>query len=333
MRILSAILDAGAGPMVREVDEEDRPPSPYFVAARAGHQAMVAALVQAGAPLEYKWMLGGTALTTAVEEGHIDVVVELLAAGADVDNINDSAVAEQRCVCTINFSDFTPLCIAASNVHEDILDILLLAGAVLGKDRVPPVPIHEAARDERCGCLQKLLTAGVNVNWVDDQGHSALHLACLKNQHDAVKCLLRHNADITLLTDEGLSPMDVVGLRLLGSGRSTLNATQTSTAENICQALKNASCWGRRGWLVMMRSHQLATVIHESPANDDPDCGVTLGGLAVVDGFSTGPTTSCEGRESSYVDVRTDTGWSDAVSWLVRCPDLGDVFRDIVLFL
>ncbi|CAN0361259.1 unnamed protein product, partial [Scytosiphon promiscuus] len=52
--------------LVRVVDEVDRPVSPLMRAAERGHRGVVTALIDAGAPLEYKNMLGGTALTTAV---------------------------------------------------------------------------------------------------------------------------------------------------------------------------------------------------------------------------------------------------------------------------
>ncbi|CAM9254690.1 unnamed protein product [Hapterophycus canaliculatus] len=277
IEVVSALLAAdGVVPLVREVDEVDRPISAIFAAARNGHRSIVAALVDAGAPLEYKHMLGGTVLTTAVENGHDEIVVELLAAGADVNNINDAGVAAARCGCTISYSDFTPLCIATAENNKGMVDILLAAGAHLGEELTETSPLHLAAERGFLGPLESLLGARADVNLVDSGGRSALHMACCAlhvacwyNHERAVELLLRYGARPNPISHEGLSPADCVGMGALkwretSSLRSfvrdspaTLDAEETSVADRISAMLRGATAWGRRGWLVVLRArHQ-----------------------------------------------------------------------------
>ena len=233
------------------------PHSPLHLAAKNGHARFAAALIEAGAPLEYKFKMqgisGGTALEAAVSHGHAEVVLELLSAGADI---------------TVKDSYETPLLVlAADQNHEGVVEVLLAAGADLGEDRATKLPLHAAAKKGCCGPLAKLLLAGANADWADSMGRSALHLACAHGHEDAVELLLRHNASVTSLCDKGLSPHDVVAVEALkareGQGRakkysfpSTLDAAQTLAADRICGMMRGACAWRRRGWLVMLRARQ-----------------------------------------------------------------------------
>lgn len=265
--ILSSVLDIDDGFLVLvdmrdDVDDmgwdSSLPLSPLHFAR---HARFAAANIEAGAPLEYKFKIqgttGGTALETAVSKGHEEVVLELLSAGADI-NTRDSYV----------YPDVSLLWIAVEKNNEGMVDVLLAAGVDLGGDRAKNLPLHAAALRGYCGPLEKLLLAGANANWVDATGRSALHVACSFSNEDAVGVLLRHNASVTSLCDEGLSPHDVVAGEALkqqemrerrGYARrspSTLDAAQTLVADNIHGMLRGASSWARRGWLVMLRARR-----------------------------------------------------------------------------
>lgn len=181
IEVVSALLAAdGVVPLVREVDEVDRPMTAIFTAARCGHRSVVAALLDAGAPVEYKDKRGGTILTTAVENGHDEVVLELLAAGADVNNSNDQRAAIARSNITTMFPGFTTLCIATAKNNKGLVDILLAAGAHLGEHHAKTIPLHLAAEWGYVGPLESLLAAGADVNLIDSGGRSALQMACVK---------------------------------------------------------------------------------------------------------------------------------------------------------
>lgn len=207
--VLSALLElAFARTAVREVRAEISPPSAHYCAAKNGHRSCVALLIKAGAALEYKGRMGGTALTAAVRGGHEGVVLELLAAGADVHNIS----AQYDVLIFSNmYSQYTPPGIAADRNNERVVDILLAAGADFGKNRTYPLPVMIAAQEGSCASLKRLLEVGADVNVVNPSGQSALHVACVHSRERAVSLLLRHDASLAWRCDDGGdSPHDVV---------------------------------------------------------------------------------------------------------------------------
>ncbi|CAM9279583.1 unnamed protein product [Ectocarpus sp. 4 AP-2014] len=229
-----------------------------------GDRSMVAALIKAGAPLEFQSRRGGAPLATAVASDRdeaLGIVHDLLAAGADVNNAGHN---DQTRMSFVN----SPLCLAAAKNKEGMVDLFLAAGADIGNERVDILPLHAAAQHHSYGAMQRLISAGASVHQLDSRGRSALHVACRHNCEGAVKLLLQYNARVTLLCDDGLSPFDVVAIAVLkrrqlnqcwGLRRrpSTLNANETSVADRILEMLRRASAWERRAWLILVR-HRIA---------------------------------------------------------------------------
>ncbi|CBJ27583.1 ankyrin repeat protein [Ectocarpus siliculosus] len=250
---------------VQEVDDAGYSSLPILsIAAFLGGRSMVAALIKAGAPLEFQSRRGRPPLATAVASDRdeaLGIVRDLLAVGADVNNVGHNDQTKGP------FGN-SPLCLAAAKNKEGMMDLLLAAGADLGNERVDILPLHAAAHHHSCGALQRLISAGASVHQLDSRGRSALHVACLHNCEGAVKLLLQYNARVTLLCDGGLSPFDVVAMAVLNRRQlnrcwglrrrpSTLNSNETSVADRILEMLRRASAWERRGWLVLMR-HRIA---------------------------------------------------------------------------
>ncbi|CAN0402641.1 unnamed protein product [Scytosiphon promiscuus] len=127
--ILSALIAAGAGPLVQMVDEERCPLTTLRMAADRGYRSFVAKLIEAGAPVEAKGFDGETALTGAVRHRRKGVVLELLAAGADVNAMKASF--RQWAPGTGAPCNFNPLHIAVETRDEEIVNILLAAGPSL----------------------------------------------------------------------------------------------------------------------------------------------------------------------------------------------------------
>ncbi|CAM9799628.1 unnamed protein product, partial [Ectocarpus fasciculatus] len=373
--ILRALLELdGFGAEVRDVDESDyRPMSALYAAAMSGHLSIVKALIEAGAPLEFKWLMqgnrGDTALSAAVRGGHKEVVRELLAAGSSIWNTREFFMTPGQNL----------LSVAAYENREGIIDDLVAAGADLGKDRGDCLPLHVAAKEGYCRPLERLLLAGAKVDCVDGVGRSALHVACFYNQEGAVEMLLRHHACTSLLCDEGLSPCDMVAVDALETRQRrtwgprfnpcTLNVVETSVADRISGILRSASRWGRQGWLVMMRARYLdaeqvvgtsMSLLSLSTTAWNEGQGATLrDGLttenmdqdrspptsewsasAAADATptcATSPGLHCQELRKSAgpgnVTEARGCGWKGAVVWLLRCPDERGVFREVLSFL
>ncbi|CAM9753018.1 unnamed protein product [Ectocarpus fasciculatus] len=347
--------------IVREVGgPHDRPWSALDIAAHNGHRSCVKALIEAGAPLEYRsrvqGSLGDTALSRAVQRGHAEVVRELLAAGASIFNTTESFPTGQNLLSVA----------ANANRRAGVIDDLVAAGADLGKDRGDKLPLHLAAKRGVCRSLERLLLAGAKVDCVDGEGRSALHVACFNNREDAVEILLRHHANPLLLCDEGLSPFDVVAKsvlerrqrRAMGSrfNPCTLNVVETSVADRIYDLLRSASRWGRRGWLVVLRARHLDATpvlasmslpslsartckeghtesLHDglAPANTDHDCAP--GGHCSEQRESTVPDIPAQDGDGIGGGQGRDIHWKGAVMWLLQRPAECGVFREILSFL
>ncbi|CAN0532969.1 unnamed protein product [Ectocarpus sp. 12 AP-2014] len=232
---------------VQEVDDTGYSSLPIFsFAVSLGDRSMVVALIKADA---------------ADRDEALGIVLDLLAAGADVNNAGHN---DQTRMPFVN----SPLCLAAAKNKEGRMDLLLAAGVDLGNERVDILPLHDAAQHHSCGAMQRLISAGASVHQLDSRGRSALHVACLHNCEGAVKLLLQYNARVMLLCDDGLSPFDVVAIAVLQRRQSnqcwglrrrpsTSNANETSVADRILQMLRRASTWERRAWLIVVR-HRIA---------------------------------------------------------------------------
>lgn len=367
--VLSALLEMDV--FITAVQGRDNAqhgdPSPLTWAAMQGHRGCVAALVKAGAPLEYKWYMGGTALMEAVQNDHEGVVLELLAGGADVNAVNDGAEFKR---CGPHHANYTPLGMAVAEDKMEIVEILLAAGAGLGKERTDVhAPVIVAAYWGSCGPLERLLLAGADVNVVDTVGESALHKACYNSQEGAVEILLRYHASPSIRCDIGQPPSGVVAMAALEKRRrrvnvpSTLNVAETAAADSIHAMLKQASAWSRRGWLVMLRtrrvvagqlpadteasSTELLPVDHAAASRHDSDTETDLDVVVNHKALRSLEDVDREEKRESPTETIFDggsgcsggkpagagEGWRCAVEWLLQCPDDRGIFREILGFL
>ena len=101
--------------------------TPLRVAAKNGHHEIVLVLIAAGATVDLADDNGCTPLWMAASNGHLEIVATLIAHNATVDLANNEG--------------FTPLCIAAARGHVEIVRLLIHANAdtTLGNERGPPV--------------------------------------------------------------------------------------------------------------------------------------------------------------------------------------------------
>lgn len=68
--------------------------------------------------------------------------------------------------------------------------------------------LHLAANSTTPAILHTLLTHGAQVNWQDDDGLSALHVAAMWGNGPAVKLLLGNGADAVIADGEDMTPLD-----------------------------------------------------------------------------------------------------------------------------
>ena len=128
--IVKVLLSAGANP-----DWKRGGDSTFVAAALYGHAEIVKILLSAGADPDIEDLGGQTALMKAARQGHAEVVKILLAAGANpnAETYDESILIEgfgsARMEKSVEGDGWTALASAVQELHFDIVEILLKAGA------------------------------------------------------------------------------------------------------------------------------------------------------------------------------------------------------------
>lgn len=182
--VAAALLEAGA-----PVDgDPGDPETPLITAASYGDAAVARVLIEAGADVDASaspdsgGVPGGTALLHAAVFGMTDVVDVLVAAGARVESIEVAAAA----------GDVT---------------------AWLADDTDPDAAIRAlvmASVHQRLDVIDQLIAYGVPVDGVDPVwGGHALRTAAANGRPESARRLLEHGADPDLPDDRGRRPLDL----------------------------------------------------------------------------------------------------------------------------
>jgi hypothetical protein len=125
-------------------------------------------------------------LAEAAQQGQLERVQELLAAGADV-NAADAAGS-------------TPLYLAAEQGHHELVQLLLEANANVQAACGGWTLLHAPAEQGHTKVVQLLLAAGVDVDAADSAGTTALFCASLYARLEVVQLLLHKGANPRLPT-------------------------------------------------------------------------------------------------------------------------------------
>lgn len=137
--------------------------------------------------------LGETALYTAAEKGHLDVVKELL------------KYSNKDCVMKKNRSGFDALHTAASQGHHDIVQVLLDYDPGLSQTLGPSnsTPLSSAATRGHTAVVIELLAKDCSlIDNTRTNGKNALHLAARQGHVDIVKALLDKDPQLARRTDK-----------------------------------------------------------------------------------------------------------------------------------
>jgi ankyrin repeat protein len=129
---------------------------------------------------------GNTELILAAQNGHKEIVSELLDRGADVNASNNYGI--------------TALIYAAQNGHKEIVNELLDRGAdVNASNNYGITALIYAARNGHTEIVNELLdNRGANVNAVNQQGDTSLICAARNGHTEIVEALLDEGADVYL---------------------------------------------------------------------------------------------------------------------------------------
>lgn len=233
------LLEAGAD--VDGCDGEGR--TAVRAAAWGGHEETVLTLLDYGARVDKADSKGRTPLIAAAYMGHHEAVEILLDHNADV-NLADGdgrtalsvaalcaptaagvkSYGEVVCLLLERGADpghrdhdgMTPVLLAAYEGHEDIVELLLEAGADVDETAGPNgsspsaaavTPLLAAAAMGHMKTVSRLLFWGAAVDAIDCEGRTALCLAAARGSAEVVRALLDRGLDENHKDDLGWTPL------------------------------------------------------------------------------------------------------------------------------
>jgi ankyrin repeat protein len=164
--------------------------TPLHWAAFMGHKNVAELLLADGADVNATNNLSETPLHEAASMGHKDVAELLLASNADVNAKG-------------NFRT-TPLHLAAFMGHRDVSELLLAHGA--------EVDVYDAAKVCNVERVETLIKANPGLVSSKDYkyGRTPLHWAALYGNRDVVKLLLARGANVNAVDNDRMTPLHLV---------------------------------------------------------------------------------------------------------------------------
>jgi ankyrin repeat protein len=192
-QLVAALLAADADPL--QWDSSDS--TPLHLAAAAGHGAVVALLLTEGGmePGAANPETGYTPLHAAARAQQAEVCQQLITAGADTEAITSGTL-------------LTPLGEAVRNKDTRMIGVLLAAGANpnagCSDGTLLGVAVTDGAPEE---LIQQLVEGGADINAMDANGATALHLAVQLRRYGVVELLLQLGASISIAAEGKPTPL------------------------------------------------------------------------------------------------------------------------------
>lgn len=169
-------------------------------AARDGDTPKVAALIAAGVDVDAINNRGSTALVVAVWHNHIEIVKALIAAGADVnapDGEGNSA-----------------LMVASEKDYAAMATALITAGANVNyASRTGATALGYAASYGNLEIAVALIEAGANVNIANKSGNTALWYAAANNHTAILTALMTAGADVNSTNKGGVTALTKAAMK------------------------------------------------------------------------------------------------------------------------
>lgn len=217
-KIAKLLLKAGANPGAKE---SRRQRTPLHYAAEKGNLAVARVLLQNKTNIDAQDAeFGTTALHLAAELGHTDTVSLLISKGAAVS-------------VPLSASRTTPLYLASANGHHSVVKILVEAGADVAASQYPnladKIPLHLAAQNGHHLVVRLLCLRDIIEKRDKFEGNTPLLLAAFGGHTQAAKALLEANAEIEAINNQGSTALHLalkedneeLALLLLSEGAST----------------------------------------------------------------------------------------------------------------
>ena len=166
---------------IKNINENEEWGTPLLWAAIDNDSTLVDALIAAGADVNRVNNIGASPLLWAAMNGNATIVKALIAAGA---NVNKAGEARR-----------TPLLWAAIHNDSTIVNTLIAAGADVNRvNNIGESPLLWAARLGYLTVVKALIAAGANVNKADEAGRTPLTWAIIHNDSTIINTLIAAGA-------------------------------------------------------------------------------------------------------------------------------------------
>ena len=259
LKVVEALLSKGAK---IDVEDEDHH-TPLLFAAGRGHNDILLYLINHSADINKKDDCERTALHYASESGHLKVVESLLNKGVeiDVEDVNCctplmlalecqrfdimcqlmKAGASVRQITDFLSSDsnlrnlgIRALFYAINTSHIAEAVVLITNGVgIEGELDINPsrTALTLSAENGHDSLVRTLILQGVNVNYQDARGRSALHFAASSNHIQCGILLVEAGADLRLVDRNSRTPLDLASKELKDAITQTLSF---NTKKTVC---------------------------------------------------------------------------------------------------
>lgn len=194
----SQLLENDETKYINFLDESGN--TPLIWATAYNNKEVLKFLIDKKADINIKDTTGYNAFHIACEEGHLEIVKQLLDPFKDQINLKTP-------------TDETPLLIACINNHEEIVEFLIECGAdIEACDDEGFNTFHFACQNGWVSAVEQILNKKKkypNIERKTHGGNTPLLLACQQSEKEIVEILLSHGADINAHNNKGDSPLMV----------------------------------------------------------------------------------------------------------------------------
>ncbi|XP_047449235.1 ankyrin repeat and protein kinase domain-containing protein 1 [Mugil cephalus] len=228
LNIAKLLLSQGADPNATDFSHS----TALHLSAEQGYNRVVRQLVKSGANGDSADSRGYTPLHLAALKGHTGICRQLLSNAARPDSRT--------------LQGWTPMHLAALKGHEaTVVHLHSEGGSVNARGDNGWTPLHLACQQSESEVVAKLLEAKADPNIPEDSmGWTPLHLACNSVNFQSVLHLIAHHTDVNAVNAEKSSPLHLAALHgcvpivkalLLNGADRTLQDSSGSTALNVAQ--------------------------------------------------------------------------------------------------
>lgn len=200
-RVVHALLENGAPPSKQNSHGD----APLHIAAEKGYSEITRTLLLNGAEKDALNATGRTPLLIAAEWDHSPVVEALLNSGADLDIRFQADESDDLRT--------SPLDMAAGYGHLDVMRAIIDHGGRTAVKAVDPMgftALHHAARSTEANAtdaIDMLIEAGADIEAAGDIFSTPLHFSATWSSVTATHALLRHGANVNSMTSKYQTPL------------------------------------------------------------------------------------------------------------------------------